>query len=158
MILWYKRASLPLLLLLSALMYFLCGGLLAWERRGFRLFNQLVEHAGLMCVVSVFNQRAARCRFDVDGELIKQYLWRLHQLQHFVLPLLAPPRQTAAVSARELKYSCSATSVPVPSRRAIGSLLCQIGVVTVIRDLCSAVPIWSLVHLLKYVQTKKFSQ
>lgn len=60
-----------------------------------------------MCVVSVFNQRAASCRFDVDGELIKQYLWCLHQLQHFVLPLFAPLRQTAAVSALELHYvSC----------------------------------------------------
>lgn len=64
-----------------------------------------------MCVVSVFNQRAASCRFDVDGELIKQYLWCLHQLQHFVLPLLAPLRQTAAVSVLELKWSCTATSV-----------------------------------------------
>lgn len=72
---------------------------------------RLVEHAGLMCVVSVFNQRAASCRFDVDGELIKQYLWCLHQLQHFVLPLLAPLRQTAALSVLELKWSCTATSV-----------------------------------------------
>lgn len=64
-----------------------------------------------MCVVSVFNQRAASCRFDVDGELIKQYLWCLHQLQHFVLPLLVPSRQTAAPPALELKYSCAVTSV-----------------------------------------------
>lgn len=63
-----------------------------------------------MCVVSVFNQWAAHCRFDVDGELIKRYLWCLHQLQHFVLPLLAPLRQTAALPAPELKYSASASS------------------------------------------------
>lgn len=41
----------------------------------------------------------------MDGELIKQYLWRLHQLRHFVLPLLVPSRQTAALPAPELTYS-----------------------------------------------------
>lgn len=54
--------------------------------RAARPFNQLVEHAGLMCVVFGRNQRAWSRRFDVDAELIKQYLQRLHQLQHFVLP------------------------------------------------------------------------
>lgn len=64
-------------------------------RLGCRLFNQLVERAGLMCLVSVFNQPSSR--FDVDPELIKQHLQLLHQPQHFVPPLVASPRQTAAL-------------------------------------------------------------
>lgn len=66
-----------------------------WRRLGCRLFNQLVESAGLMFLVSVFNQSG--CRFDVDPELIKQHLQLLHQLQRFVPPLVASLRQTAAL-------------------------------------------------------------
>lgn len=78
----------PLLAFRANVVFFLRGGVISV--RACVCLIRLVEHAGLMCVVSVFNQRAACCRFDVDGELIKQYLWRLHQPRHFVLPLLSP--------------------------------------------------------------------
>lgn len=111
---WLSDTSvLSFLFLLSGLMCVFCFCVLVLENgKACVCLIRLVEHAGLMCVVSVFNQWAAHCMSDVDGELIKQYLWCLHQLQHFVLPLLLmAARQTTALSMLELKYFSTATSV-----------------------------------------------